>query len=117
MSGIDLASDMAENSNKLDAVFGGMSTNVRKSMKNISDDLKIGEVTLAKDFANIGAIMKGIGFDESTALTNTEGILKAAYDAASFHNLTFEDSDSPNIAPLMACIESSKVRLWNEAAS
>lgn len=92
MSGIDLASDMAENSNKLDAVFGGMSKNVRKSMKNISDDLKVGEVTLAKDFANIGAIMKGIGFDESTTLTNTEGILKAAYDAASFHNLTFEDS-------------------------
>ena len=92
ISGIELASDVAENANKLDAVFQGMASNAKKSMADISKELNMGEVTLSRDFANVGAVMKGLGFNDTTALKNTENMLKAAYDAASFHNLSFEQS-------------------------
>lgn len=92
ISGIELASDVAENANKLDAVFQGMASNAKKSMADISKELNMGEVTLSRDFANVGAVMKGLGFNDTTALKNTENMLEAAYDAASFHNLSFEQS-------------------------
>ena len=38
ISGIDLASDVAENSSKLDAVFQGMSKNARQSMADLSKE-------------------------------------------------------------------------------
>lgn len=91
-SGIDLASEVAENNNKLDAVFRSTSGAVRDTMGVMSKDLKMGEVQLQRDFANVGAVLGGLGFSGDKLVKNTENILKAGYDAASFHNLSFERS-------------------------
>ncbi len=91
-SGLDLSSDVAENNSKLNAVFGDSTKIVRSTIAGMEDSLNLGRVTLQKDFANMGAIFSGLGFSGQSLVKNTENSLKAAYDAASFHNLTFERS-------------------------
>jgi hypothetical protein len=92
ISGVNLASEVDETNNKMEAVFQNMTGSVRGTMKDMSKELGIGQVTLGKDFANIGAIFKGLGFEGEGLTKNTENLLKAAYDTASFHNMDFQQS-------------------------
>lgn len=92
ISGVNLASEVDETNNKLEAVFGDMTSNVRMTMRDITKELKLGETEITKEFANIGAIFKGLGFEGDVLVNNTESLLKAALDAASFHNLDFQRS-------------------------
>ena len=92
ISGVNLASEVDETNNKMEAVFQSMTGNIRATMGDMSKELGIGKVTLGKDFANIGAIFKGLGFEGSALTKNTSNLLKSAYDAASFHNLDFNRS-------------------------
>lgn len=92
MSGINLAAEVDETNSKLEAVFGDMTGNVRKTMKDITKELNVGEVSMTKEFANIGAIFRGLGFEGDSLVDNTQSLLTAALDASSFHNMDFQRS-------------------------
>ena len=92
ISGVDLAAEVDETNNKMQAVFQNMTGGVKSTIKTMSKELGVGQVTLGKDFANMGAIFKGLGFEGEALTKNTTNLLKSAYDAASFHNLDFQQS-------------------------
>ncbi len=89
---INQASDATESLNKLSAVYTETTDLVIKKAKEMSSELGLSYYTIADDFGNIGALLKGFGMDAKTTVTESEKLLRTAYDLASYHNLSFEES-------------------------
>lgn len=90
--GIDLASDFTETRNKLESVFGGLTSDMDNFMNGMSDTLNLGKRQLEKEVADVGGMLAGMGFKNSDLVDNTETALKAAKDLASFYNLDLNDA-------------------------
>lgn len=92
MKGIDLASDFTENRNKLEAVFEGQVEDADKFIGDMATSLNLGKRQLEKEMADVGAMIKGMGFENKDLKGNTEAVLKAAKDVASFYNTDLDSA-------------------------
>ncbi|MGL5126149.1 MAG: hypothetical protein ACRC6U_09260 [Fusobacteriaceae bacterium] len=92
MEGINLASDFTESRNKLEAVFGGQIEDADNFIKEMASTLNLGTRQLEKEMADVGAMMKGIGFEDVNLNLNTENVLKGAKDIASFYNTDLDSA-------------------------
>lgn len=90
--GIDLASDFTENRNKLESVFGGLTSDMDNFITGMADTLNLGKRQLEKEVADVGGMLSGMGFKNEDLIENTETTLKAAKDLASFYNLDLNDA-------------------------
>uniref|UniRef100_UPI00260F0049 hypothetical protein n=1 Tax=uncultured Clostridium sp. TaxID=59620 RepID=UPI00260F0049 len=92
IKGIDLASDFTENRNKLEAVFVGQVEDADKFINEMADSLNLGKRQLEKEMADVGAMIKGMGFEDTDLKGNTQAVLKAAKDVASFYNTDLDSA-------------------------
>ncbi|MGL5429000.1 MAG: hypothetical protein ACRDAS_13920, partial [Cetobacterium sp.] len=92
MEGINLASDFTESRNKLEAVFGDQIDDADNFIKEMAATLNLGTRQLEKEMSDVGAMMKGIGFEDANLNLNTENVLKGAKDIASFYNTDLDSA-------------------------
>lgn len=86
MKGIDTASDFTENRNKMEAVFKGQVEDADKFIKEMGESLRLGKGQLEKEMADVGGMLKGMGFEDADLKGNTQAVLKVTKDLASFYN-------------------------------
>ena len=109
MKGIDTASDMTENRNKMEAVFKGQVEDADKFIKEMGDSLKLGRGQLEKEMADVGGMLKGMGFENSDLKGNTQAVLKVTKDLASFYNTDLASAVQKVTAGLTGEAEGLKV--------
>lgn len=92
MGGIDIASDFTENRNKLEAVFTGQVGDADKFIDDMAKSLHLGRRQLEQEMADVGGMMKGMGFEGSDLMDSTGNVLTAAKDIASFYNTDLDSA-------------------------
>lgn len=90
--GIDLASDFTENRNKLEAVFQGQMKDTDAFISDMAATLRLGKTQMEQEMADMGAVLKGQGFDGKGLQKNTQNMVAAAKDVASFYNVDLESA-------------------------
>lgn len=90
--GIGMASDFTENRNKLEQVFQGQIEDTDKFINSMASSLNLGKRQVEREMADVGAMIKGMGFEGEDLQTNTQAVIKMAKDIASFYNTDLQDA-------------------------
>lgn len=89
---VNAASDASESLSKLGAVYGSTTDIVIEKARAMQKELGLSYYSIAEDFGDIGALLKGFGMNAEKAAEESEKALRTAYDLASYHNISFSEA-------------------------
>jgi len=89
---VKLASAVEESENLFNVSFGNMAKSVREWSEQISASLNLNANEIRRQVGTFGTMIEAMGLGETASIEMSKGLVKLAYDLASFQNLTPEEA-------------------------